>query len=285
MQELVEIFKEFFLALAGTRKLAKRNRVPLIASSLAFFSIFSLFPFLILCFSGSQYLFKKISSTELENQERLRQFIESILPSTDPGVSNNFLEILKANSLANIFNVVLCTWSAYQLLIVLQYAFEQISERRTERSTFITNLISVFCFIVMVATSTLLLLASTTDVSLLKVLFPDPFGSWDVFSIKLLVGLIGTISVIASITFIYKLMPLQKVKFIYAFRGSVLFLTFFFMGRIFYELYAKYYSFMNAGTFGPFFTFIMMIVWIYYVSRCFLFSAQFVIYEQEKWRS
>ncbi len=268
--------------MAGTRKLAKQNRVPLIASSLAFFSIFSLFPFLILCFAGSQYLFRKISSVEVENQEKLKQFIDSILPSTDPGVSNNFLEILKTNSLANIFNVALCAWSAYQLFGVLHYAFEQISERRTERNAIITNLISLVCFMVMVATSTLLLLASTTDVSILKALFPEQFGGWDVLSIKLLVGLVGTLSVIASITFIYKLMPLQKVKLIFAFRGSVLFLTFFFLGRIFYELYAKYYSFMNAGTFGPFFTFIMMIVWIYYVSRCFLFSAQFVIYQQEK---
>ena len=220
----------------------------------------------------------------MENQEKLKQFIDSILPSLDPGVSNNFMEILKENSLGNVVNVLLCAWSSYQLFGVLHYAFEQISERRTERNAIITNLISVFCFLVMVATSTLLLLASTMDVSLLKLLFPLQFGNWEVFHIKLLVGFVGTFSVISTITFIYKLMPLQKVKLIFAFRGSILFLTFFFAGRIFYEIYAKYYSFMNAGTFGPFFTFIMMIVWIYYVSRCFLFSAQFVIYQDEKSR-
>mgnify|MGYP002144105753 CR=1 FL=1 len=280
----MEMLNEFLDDMAGTRQLAKRNRVPLLASSIAFFSIFSMFPFLILCFAGSQYLFRQISSAEVDpqSQEKLKQFLDSILPSTDAGMAENFMQVLKQNSLANIFNVALCAWSAFQLFNVLHYAFEQISERRTGRNALITNLVSGLCFMVMVATSTLLLLASTTDTSFLKVIFPEQFGSWDLLSIKMLVALLGTLAVIVAITFIYKLMPLQKVKLVFAFRGSVLFLLFFIVGRFSYEIYAKYYSFMNAGTFGPFFTFIMMIVWIYYVSRAFLFAAQYSIYLQEK---
>jgi membrane protein len=284
MRELLDMVEEFLEDMRGTRKLSKEHHVPVLASSVAFFSIFSLCPLLILSFLLSRVLLRNINAAPPEAPQQLLGVLESILPSPDPTVRTNVFSILQANAIGNTVNIALLLWSSYELFGVLHHAFDQMSVRGKDRNTFWTNFVSLLCFLVVTGASSILLVLSTVDISVLKVVFREYLAGWDPLSLKLIGGVLGTMCVIASITFVYKLMPTQKIRLIHAIRGSVLFLTMFFLGRMAYSLYVLYYKYVNEGVYGPFSTFIMVVAWIYFLARIFLFSGQYTIYLEEKER-
>lgn len=275
------ILLEFAKDMKGTARLGKKHNLPVLSSSLAFFSIFSLCPLLIISFLAGQYFLRQIG-TDMTHSEELNRLLNILLPSADPTVSQNVLAILERNAATNFFNLGLLCWSVYQLFDALNTAFINLSVRGNVRSPVWTNVICAFCFLVVLGASTFFLILHTIDPEILRKLLSQYLGDSAAWQIKAAALWLSVGLVLLSITFIFKLMPTQKIKLLHAFRGSVLFILFFLCGREAYQLYSSYYRFMNEDTFGPFFTFIMVIVWIYYLSRSFLFSAQYSIYLAEK---
>ena len=281
MEELRQMLSEFFDDMKGTRLLAAENHLSLLAASVAFFSLFSLCPLLILCFIGSRFILRNMSSIS-DSPEELGHFLNSLMPSLEPSVTQGLVSILKENALSNVFNIVLLGWSAYQLFGAIHFAFVKISARGVDRNRFWANFVSLICFLIVVGASAVFLVASTTDAALLKVIFQKYLSHVELKWINVLSAIVALLCVVSSITLIYKIMPTQKVTWIHALRGSLLFLVLFMLGRMLYQTYATYYRYANAGTYGPFFTLIMVVAWIYFLSRIFLFAAQYSIYLEEK---
>jgi len=140
----------------------------------------------------------------------------------------------------------------------------------------------LFCFLVVIIGSTAFVIVSTTDAEVITFLFPALRQSLNPLMLSVLAALTGLMSVIGSITVIYKVMPIQKVAWLNALKGSLLFVCFFILGRAGYQGYALYFKKANEGMYGPFLTFLLASVWIYYLSRIFLFAAQYAIYLEEK---
>jgi membrane protein len=273
--------KEFARDMRETRRLGKKNNLRFLASGVAFLSLLSLCPFLILCFGISQYFLRQINA-ENTPPAAITLLLNSILPTIDPSISVGILTILKQNAIRNLFNLLLLGWSVYELFSCLHIAFTNISARGNVRNAVWTHVVSLLAFLIVTGSSTIFLMASTIDPYILKKIFHEYLGNYQAFEIKIIAGVFAFATITTSLTFIYKLMPTQKIAWINAFCGSLLFLVLFFLGRATYHLYVTYYRFISEGTFGPFFTFIMVIVWIYFVSRIFLFSAQYAVYLQER---
>lgn len=281
MQILTKQIKEFFNDLRGTQRLASENNIAIISGSVAFFSLFSLLPLLILSFISSHFFITHTSSF-YQSPEELGHFIHRLIPSLDPAVTQGLVVVLKQNNAGDFFSILVLIWSAYELFDSLQFAFAKISTIGGERNRFWATLMALFCFLIVVLGSTAFVIVSTTDAEILAVLFPKYLAGVAPLLLNSLTALIALFSVIGSVTVIYKVMPTQKIRWLNALKGSLLFVAFFILGRACSQGYALYFKRANEGMYGPFFTFLLAVVWIYFLSRIFLFAAQYSIYLEEK---
>lgn len=281
MQILKAQIKSLLLDLKGTHRLSSENNLAIIAGSVAFFSLFSLLPLFILTFVASHYFMGQTGAFR-QSPEELGLILQKLVPSFDPSVIQGLVVVLKQNSAGDFFTFLVLIWASYELFDSLQFAFTKISTVGVDRNRFWATLMALFCFLVVIIGSTAFVIVSTTDAEVITFLFPALRQSLNPLMLSVLAALTGLMSVIGSITVIYKVMPIQKVAWLNALKGSLLFVYFFMLGRAGYQGYALYFKKANEGMYGPFLTFLLASVWIYYLSRIFLFAAQYAIYLEEK---
>lgn len=281
MQILKAQIKSLLLDLKGTHRLSSENNLAIIAGSVAFFSLFSLLPLFILTFVASHYFMGQTGAFR-QSPEELGLILQKLVPSFDPSVIQGLVVVLKQNSAGDFFTFLVLIWASYELFDSLQFAFTKISTVGVDRNRFWATLMAFFCFLVVIIGSTAFVIVSTTDAEVITFLFPALRQSLNPLMLSVLAALTGLMSVIGSITVIYKVMPIQKVAWLNALKGSLLFVCFFILGRAGYQGYALYFKKANEGMYGPFLTFLLASVWIYYLSRIFLFAAQYAIYLEEK---
>lgn len=281
MQILKAQIKSLLLDLKGTHRLSSENNLAIIAGSVAFFSLFSLLPLFILTFVVSHYFMGQTGAFR-QSPEELGLILQKLVPSFDPSVIQGLVVVLKQNSAGDFFTFLVLIWASYELFDSLQFAFTKISTVGVDRNRFWATLMALFCFLVVIIGSTAFVIVSTTDAEVITFLFPALRQSLNPLMRSALAALTGLMSVIGSITVIYKVMPIQKVAWLNALKGSLLFVCFFILGRAGYQGYALYFKKANEGMYGPFLTFLLASVWIYYLSRIFLFAAQYAIYLEEK---
>lgn len=281
MQILKAQIKSLLLDLKGTHRLSSENNLAIIAGSVAFFSLFSLLPLFILTFVASHYFIGQTGAFR-QSPEELGLILQKLVPSFDPSVIQGLVVVLKQNSAGDFFTFLVLIWASYELFDSLQFAFTKISTVGVDRNRFWATLMALFCFLVVIIGSTAFVIVSTTDAEVITFLFPALRQSLKPLMLSVLAALTGLMSVIGSITVIYKVMPIQKVAWLNALKGSLLFVCFFILGRAGYQGYALYFKKANEGMYGPFLTFLLASVWIYYLSRIFLFAAQYAIYLEEK---
>ncbi len=266
--------------LSGTRKLAKKNHLNILASSVSFFCIFSLCPFLIICFIVSQKLLAHAGVKDAASN--MNVFFGALFPNLDPAFAQNLNDVLHANALSNALSIGLLCWSTYELFVCLHTVFAKLSTRGGVRNFFLSNFMAVLCFLVVSGACTLFLLLSTTNAEALQALVGIYINGMSVRMVRYLAYVIALGGVIASITAIYKIMPVQKIKLRNAFRASLLFVTIFLAGRVTYQLYVGFFKFMNENVYGALLHFLVVLIWIYFLSSAFLFSAQYAIYLEDK---
>ncbi len=271
---------EFLEDMVGTRRLAKQNEISLLAASVAFFCLFALLPFTILSFLGSRAMLGAERTSEVVKE--LATIVETLMPAIDSRTFHDLVSVLNHNIAVNLFNLLLLCWSTYGLFTCLHSVFGKMS-RGAGRSVFWSNVVSVGCFVVGMASSTGFLFLSTNP-GFLREVSSGSLEKVPLSEMRILASMISLTLVLASITYVFKFMPNQKVRLAHAFRGSVLFITLFMVGRATYHGYLVYYRYMNEDTFGTFFTILVVIGWIYYLARIFLFSAQYALFLEEKYR-
>jgi membrane protein len=273
---------EFVDDLHGTWRLAKVNSLSIFASSVAFFCIFSLMPFLILCFVGSRFVLGVHSLPE--SSRELSSFFQTMVPNVEAWLLEALIQMLKLNAFSNLVSTFFLGCSTYGLFTCLHTVFSKISVRGAKRNAFISGVVCLICFIMVGGASTLFFMLFTTSAPLLKSLYSPYLDKFNLAAINYLASAIALFCVLSSVTFIYKFMPTQKVDLRFALKGSLLFMGLFLSGRLAYQVYSIYYRSMNQSVYGSFVGFILVVVWIYYLSYIFLFSAQYAIYLEEKRR-
>ncbi len=263
-----------------TWRLTQLHDLPILASSLAFFCLFSVVPFLILSFIGASHL---IGQNALPPRE-IAGFFETLVPHLAPWITAAMISVLNRNIVGDLFGVVLLATSAYGLFSCLHTIFARISVGGRRRDFIGSSLVALCCFSIAMMAMTLLVFLFTTQPQKLQSLLAQYLPNVDVSTVALGAPVIALAAVALSIATVYKLLPLRPVRWVHAFRGSVLFLFLFYLGRIGYETYVRFYALLNENTYGSFFTLILVFVWLYYLCSAFIFSAQYAIGLEERAR-
>ncbi len=275
------MLKAFLLDLRETRRLAKENDLSLLAASLSFFCLFSVVPFLIFSFLGAHILLVELSHTEHSAKE-LSVLFEAMFPYAGTWITKNLVAVLLANKFSGVLGIGMLGYSTYELFRCLHRIFQKISEGEQVRHPFLANLISLFCFIGVSAVSALAVFLFTTKSTVLKTLLGADFADLSLGLVNIMASAASLLCVFLGLTFLLKMLPTRKVRFLDAIKGSLLFLGSFLLGRLFYQFYIIYFRYMNGGIYGQFFKPIIFLAWVYFLSHSFLFAAQFVIFLQSK---
>jgi membrane protein len=277
-EHLRHVGHEFIDDLKATYRWARANELSMLASSISFYCIFAMFPILILCFIGARYLI----GNESQSTQELIHFFETVVPTVTPWISSNLILVLQRNALSNVMGLIVLSWSTYELFICLHSAFAKISVRGEQRDFIGSNFICLLCFSAVALSTTVVMILYTTKAPILRSFFGDFGNRLSLSTVSFLALLAAIACVIASLTFIYKFMPIQQVRLSFAFRGSLLFLLLFLAGRVGYQAYVQFNQHRGEQLYGVFSILIFVIIWIYYLSSAFMFSAQYVIYLEEK---
>lgn len=264
----------------GTRRLAKRHDLHLLTASLAFFSLFALFPLLILCFLVSQSLIGMEAKPEALRD--LSQVIETLMPAMGPIISQNLIAVMRQNALTNILSVVLLVWSVIQLVSCLHSVFVKLSPTGRRRNFAGTGIVCLAAFLLVCGSCTFFFFLSLVPRQLVLANL-SPYLTWiTVGKLRYVAMGLALGGMLGSITLLFKILPTQKIRLTNAYRGSWLFLCLFLLGRITYEAYVVFYRHLNQSVYGTFLAFFIVIVWVQYLCFCFLFSAQYTIFLEER---
>lgn len=278
-ESLRQMGQEFIEDLKTTYGMARDNELSMLASSISFYCIFALFPILILCFVGSRYLM----GGESQSSQQLVTFLEALFPTMTPFIETNLLAVLQRNTLgSNVMGFLILIWSTYELFLCLHSAFARISVRGEDRDFIGSNFICIVCFCAVAMSTTLVMVLYTTKAATLRGFLGEYASGLSLSTVSLLALVASIGCVIASLTFIYKFMPLQSVRITSAFRGSLLFCLLFLAGRVGYQAYVQFNQHNSEQLYGIFSTMIFVIIWIYYLSSTFVFCAQYAILLEEK---
>lgn len=277
-ERLREIGRAFTSDMLLTWRRTQACNLSILASSLSFFCAFSSFPFLILCFLGSHYL---VGAHRLPPRE-VAAFFETLVPNMAPWIQDGLLDVINRNLLDNVLGLVLLGASAHGLFTCLQAIFARLSPQAQKRSFLLENLIALVCFSVAAVAMTLLVLALTARPEVLRQLILEYVSGITVRAVARISLGLAVAAVLLTLTIVYKLLPLQPVSWVAAFRGGALFLAFFALGRAGYQSYMSAYRVFNESTYGNFFSLVSVFVWLYYLSSAFIFSAQYSLCLAEK---
>lgn len=270
--------KVFSTDIRATWRRTEAHDLPILASSLSFFCLFSVFPFLILCFFGTHLLLGEAAMPQRE----VAAFFETLVPNIAPWIAQSLFEVVRRNLVTDLVNLLLLLLSAYGLFTCLHTIFARLSPRHEKRGLILSNVVAMACFTIAALSMSLLVLLLTTRAENLRQLLSSYLPDLSVQVVATTVPVIAFAAAVLTITIVYKLLPLQPVRWVAAFRGSVMFLSLFWLGRTFYQSYVKCYAIFNEATYGNFFTLVVVFVWMYYLCSCFIFAASYALCLTEK---
>lgn len=270
----------FIKDMHGTNKLARRHSLGLLTAAVSYLCLFALCPLFILIVMARHFLLG--GGVDPSETQAIQRLFEELFPSIATLVTDNLLNIASKNLATNLLSTLLLAWSTYELFTGLQVVFVKISTRGLERSLFWSHAIAVFCFCIVFGASCSVIVLTTAGTTLFQALIAAYFGTVPTLIIRpLLIGLaLGF--VVGGLTLLYKLMPTQEIRLRHALKASFLFLGFFALGRIFFQFYVGFFKTLNESVYGTFLSGLVILVWIYYLAKSFLFSAQYAIYLQDK---
>ncbi len=273
--------KHLFADLRGTRKLAVSNDLGLLAGSLSFYCLFSVLPFLILCFMGARFLLERFAHTDHSALE-MQTVLQSMFPYSGEWFTQSLISVLRSNAVDGFLGFGLLIYSTYKLFACLHSIFKKISINQRVRHPFLEQLISSFCFLVVSSGSTAAIFLFSTKSAVLKTMVGPNFAIYSLWYINSIASLTSALFLLGSLTFLYKMLPTQKIGVRNALRGGSLFLGSFVICKAMYQFYIVYFHYMNASTYGRFFKPLLFLAWIHFLVYSFLFAAQYVIYLESK---
>lgn len=274
-------FRLFLQDLIGTWKLAKRNDLKHFSAAIAFYCVSSIFPFLILLVFICRSIVGIKEDSEAWN--RFCDIFETLFPSVTSFLNHQLVPVLEASVMGNFASACLLAWCTYELFLGLHRVFEKISERGENRTPVLATLTAMVCFSIVSISSSLFIILTTADSAHLQELLRTMHIVMTEAQIVYSAPLVALFLVLGSLTAIFKLMPTQDIETRFAFKAAILFLLLFLVGRVTYAICLGFYRHMNERLYGGFFSSMVVLVWILYLSSAFLYSAQFSIYLEENY--
>jgi membrane protein len=242
-----------------------QERVPEAAASVAFYTIFSLFPMLlVLVATGSQIL------ESAQAQEQILETILEVFPLAADTIRENIQQVLLARGSVEVLGALSLAWSASGMFTVLSRNLNRVWPNAEPQNVIIIRLRGLLILALLIV-ALLAYLLSNTVLRLLPHQVSDIASEAATlrFSPQLVIWFVLSLALL----FLYRWMPNAKVRWKEAIWGAVIaafgmevatagFTWFLSRGLITYNL-----------VYGSLGAIVGLMFWIYFVSIIFLFGA------------
>ncbi len=250
-----------------------------LAAAIAFYAILSSIPLLILTLVVGSTFFGFIPDLQQEVLRVVREF--------HPGFSESLItqvgQIEEKGRMLGWVGVLTLIWSSSLIFNALQTALNIIFRSPHSRNFFVGKLLAI-AMIPMGWTVALLNAAITYVAALIERLPLDLHGAWifqGVLQGILFKYILPYLVMTAFVTFLYKVIPTGRVRFVNALMGSALFSA---LLEITKHLFTWYIT--NRANYdviyGSLETVVLLVIWVFYVSTILLFCAELVSAYQKR---
>ncbi|MUL39248.1 YihY/virulence factor BrkB family protein [Gloeocapsopsis dulcis] len=251
------------------------NQVSLLASSLAYYTVFSLVPLMILVIMMVGAIYgEAIAKQQLVNQIQGIVGIESaqVIATAIANMRQDATE----GTFQLIFNLAFFAFGASGVFAQIQNALDKIWEVKPEPGRHMTHflrkrllsfaMVLVIAFLLLVSFLANAVLASIVDV--LNDLTPGRGYWWQILSFLVSFSMITVL-----FAAMYTVLPDAKVRWRDALVGSMFTTILFMLGQYFFGLFLGQTNFASA--YGVAGSFLIIITWIYYAAHILFLGAEF----------
>lgn len=253
------------------------HNAPRLGASLAFYSLLSLAPLLLISVSIVGLVF----GHDAAQQQTIGQVQQLVGPAGGKAVAA-FIDGAKSTSggvIATIFGVIALLFSASGVVIELRDALNLIWGTPTTTTSgmgkivaFIKDRLLSFAFVVAIGFLLVISLAVSAWITALGAITKSLGPVQTVFMHALSLGL-GFVVIAALFAAVYKVMPDVHIQWPDVALGGVLTSALFSIGKFVLAIYLGRASF--ASSYGAAASFVVLIVWIYYSAQIFFLGAEF----------
>lgn len=276
---LLSMLKWFWHVLQQTVYRWTRNDGNLLATAMAYYAAFSLFPLLVVLLSALGYALEFSQSA----QDARKELIELISQTTAPELGHEVENILQGIQLRASFNSVvgplILLFGAIGIFSQLEFAFDrlwlQITPHEHGAWPAIRNALwnRLKAFLTLIALGVMVLIAFLADLMLAG--FETWAADWALgssFWRNLQLGLSVALNALAF-TLLYKLVPRVRVRWLHAAAGGLLVALLWQLGS---QLVSRFLIGGHYSAYGVVGSFIAMMLWVYCASILLFLGAQFV---------
>ncbi len=276
MKRPVDPFSQFLKLARRSIQIWHQSRAEQAGAAISFFALFAFTPICFLAFSTAGFVLQKQQLEPFLLNGVLTLFGPLAEKVVQAALEPAFLQT--PNILYIVSGSVLVVAGASGGVIEIQRALQLMIEgavpepSRTWRHMLLQRAASV----VLVFGTGLLLAASFVVSVALDVLHRhfEQFGSDSVFFFYFLYGGIICVILMFFFTLLYRFLPSKKLAWPHLFRGASMAALLFLLGRYVVRLYVTHTSL--SSIYGAASAFMIMMIWVYYMSQIFLFGAAWV---------
>ena len=244
-----------------------------LAASLAFYSIMSLAPLVILTIT----IVGLVTGATSAQEEILEQFRSLLGPDGEGAVRSMIIQAHNPDisSITSIVGLITLLFAASQVFAELQTALNKIWEVDARHASGVLTMIRerFFSFGLVLAIGLLLIVSLLVSAGLAAMgqwaAARLPLPAWTLHSFNFVVSLVGTALLFALI---FKYVPDDHTRWRDAWLGAAITACLFDVGKTLIGFYLG--AFSMRSTYGAAGSFVALVVWVYYSSLIFFFGAE-----------
>lgn len=249
---------------------------PTTAGAIAYFSLFSILPAMILIVTICDHV---LGVYDL--REKVIHKVMEVFPSARPVILDNVSDLTTPSWTVLFISLLTFLWSASWVFMFVENALNKAWHVSTSRSFWHSRLVAlsmIFLCFTMLASSMLLtgIIASvqTMTEGLNTGIMPESVLSlfW-----KIVLGIAGFLLNLTVFTLVYKIIPNTRVKFLEALTGALVASLFWQIANYIFAWYTPYFL-QHQKLYGSLGAVIGLLTWVYFSSLIMLYGAHFSVY-------
>jgi membrane protein len=240
-----------------------------LAASIAYFLIVSLVPLGLLVVA----LFGHMLGANQELYNFLLSKLINFFPSVTSGITNELRHVITYKGISFI-TFIIYSFFALQLFYSIERAMDIIFSVPKKRHFLFSLLWTIL--IVTLVIAFWLLSFTVSSVAGLIFKFPDIFGVGLKYKAVFLIRFVAPfVVVLLTFTAVYKIVPHVRVHTRHAFAGALLLTVLWEMAKHLFTWFVQNLAYVGT-IYGSLTTFILFLLWMYYLSCIFLLGGEFV---------
>ncbi|HEY2931921.1 MAG TPA: YihY/virulence factor BrkB family protein [Acidobacteriota bacterium] len=244
------------------------NESPATAAALAYFTLFTLFPLLLVIIAASDQYFNlfDVRSTALRTVIRF-------FPGGRAFIENNIASVRPSRGIV-ISSVVVCTWTSFWLVALLENALNKAWQVRTPRHFLHSRLIALLMIVVCALFLGTSVLLTTVLTVIQQKIDTYGFAHWSTgmgLFWRITFGVTAFVLTILVFTMIYKLVPNARVKMTEALTSGIVAGCLWQTAAGIFTILARHLDY--AAIYGSVGAVVLLLSWVYTSSYIFLFGA------------